>query len=230
MKNNKFIPLIFGIIFVIYNFLTFFIGGLEGHNITFWVSYFFVIISFIIIIVVLSKQNNSKNVKKVFFLGYPIMIWSFLYAIMELVVSTIFMFVDDYLKLAVTLQLFALSAFIIIVLFCFKTKESIENIQEKRSTETSNMKSMIAEMKIISSLNINSEYQSSIEKLIEELEYSDIVSSEETLNIENKIKNDINLLRNTCESNQENIPFLIEKITKLISERNIICINNKKRF
>lgn len=56
------------------------------------------------------------------------------------------------------------------------------------------------------------------------------MSSEETLNIEDKIKNDISLLRNTCESNQESIPFLIEKITKLISERNIICINNKKRF
>jgi hypothetical protein len=230
MSKNKNYLAIFAILFIVYNFLVFFIGGFTGHSSAFWASYVFEIISFATICTILCTLMKGDKGTKIFFLGYSIMMWSTVYGIIQFIVSTVFIFMDDYVKPAVVIQLLLLVAYITVVLLCSNTKKVIEDVQETRSAQISNMKTMISEMEIISALNMDANLKSAVKKLADEFKFSDVVSSDETLPIEQQLFGEISMLKMNCKTNPENALLLIEQISEHLAERNIICKNSKKRF
>lgn len=158
------------------------------------------------------------------------MVWSGAYAIVQLIISIIFMCIDNFTKAALIIQLLLLAAYIVIVMLCTRTKEIIENVQETRAVRISNMKSMLAEMSIIASYNLSAELKTAINRLTEEFKYSDIVSSDETLPYEQRLIGEISILKTECKNDPQGTLTHIQQISEHLTERNIICKNSKKRF
>lgn len=69
MKENKHFIIIFALLFVIYNFLVFFVGGFSVHGSAFWTSYVFELFSCAAIVVSLCILMRSETSAKVFFWG-----------------------------------------------------------------------------------------------------------------------------------------------------------------
>lgn len=218
------------LLFIVYNFLVFFIEGIFGHHITFWVSYVFEVISFAVITIFIHTLMRDSISKKRLILGYPIIFWTILYGIVQCIVNIVAMHLDKYLVLAVVLQILFLTLYIILMLLCFHTSEVIENIQTTRAAQSANMKIMTEKIEGIASENINKELDISLKKLSEEFQFSDIVSSGETLLLEQQLMDLINELELKCSEDPAQALILMTKISNLLKKRNIVCKNSKYRY
>lgn len=231
MKINKKYIAIAALIFIVYNFLFFFIGGVSDHSITYWASYLFEIVSLISVVILLCQvQRKKASAMKIFFLGFPIAYWSCIYTVLQLCVSITFMIVDDYLKAAILLQLILMITYAVIVLLCMRTKEMIEEIQESRSVNTQNMKKMASELKVLYESIQNAGLKSSVFKLYEEFRFSDTVSSPATFDIEEELNQKIDMLKNICNEDVFSAEKLMREIMQLLEKRNVCCADNKSRY
>lgn len=229
MKINKKYLIIVGLIFVLYNFLVMFLGGFQNHHAVYWISYAMELASFAVIGMMLYiLQRKKENMLKIYFLGYPIIYWSVIYGGIQLLSSIIFMIVDRFIKAAVLIQLLLMTAYVVIASLCIITKEYVEDVQETRRIDTFNMKKMYADLQIISQMCLDEALKARVNHLIEAVRYSDTVSSVETAEIEGALILKISLLRERCTSDVEASKALIEEITQMLTERNVLCGEYKK--
>lgn len=229
MKINKKYLIIVCLIFVLYNFLVMFLGGFQNHHAVYWISYAMELVSFVVIgLMLYILQRKEEKLLKVYFLGYPIIYWSAIYGGLQLLISIVFMIVDRFTKAAVLIQVLLMAAYVVIASLCIITKEYVEDIQETRHTDTSNMKKMYADLQIISQMHLDNVLKAGVNRLMEAVRYSDTVTSAATTEIENALILKISALRAQCTSDAETSKALIEEITQMLTERNVLCKEYKK--
>lgn len=227
--NNKGKKLIaaFAVLLVLYNLIVLIAGGFSGHDGVYWLAYAFGNIFLITVPCVLAYEaGKHHDIGKLIFYGYSITKWSFFFMIVELVIATVFMLIDDYFKLALILLIIPYAVYIIIILMCRTTEELIVDVREKRGASVATMKGLTLTAKSLIAAEDDEEVKKKLEKLADRFVYSDIVSSPATEEIENKIGNLLSDLKNGNLSKDAKLSS-IAQTEKLLAERNAICYRNK---
>lgn len=230
MKVDKTWSIIVGIIFVLYNFLVFLIAGFGGHSIVFLTSYIMSVFSMLLVFFMILRLTAGKDAKKVLFLGYSVFVWSGVFLLLQIMVTTVFMVLDSYIRPALGIELILIAAYAVITLACFKNQEIVEEIQQTREVSTGTMKMLRTQLEVAEALCDDIDIKKTIQRLKEEFEYSDSVSSMETSALEAQMSAKIELLKNVSQTDAEQAKILCEQLGRQLKERNIVCQRSKKRY
>lgn len=230
MKIRNIWLAISGVLFLFFQFAVFVIAGIEGHDTTFWLSYGIASIMLVINIVVLFLFSNKNDINRFVFLNLSLFIWANLITFIQIIITSIFMFLDGYLKVGLLLEISIVVIYSIIVLVCIKNQDVIEEVQMNRVFSIDNMKQIKSELEIILSGCSDEPLKREVNDLYEETKYSDSVSSEESQNIEFELLSILRILKETYSENQQEALKLCVQFKSKLKERNIICKNTKKRY
>ena len=177
-------------LFVVYGFLRY--NYLAYSGIAFWASYAFVVIAFatagITFLVTLLMKAELKDA----FLRLPIFIHSITFLALELVVSSVFMAIVNFLGwdlwyLAIPAQLILLVVHIAIVISCFFVKGHIKKVDEKVKDKTNFIKLLKVDVDVIAETAVDAEVRDAYLKLSEQVRYSDPMSHESLFELEKQI-------------------------------------------
>ena len=214
--------------FVAYNIVVFAICGFEDHGGAFWTSYVFMIIAFLTTAANGYLLSQKSEMPKDWLLGYPIIRHSAIFIVIELIASSIFMYLDyendlDW-KIALAVQTLILAAHIAIIFSCFKAKEEIEQVQTNVKTKTARMKFLQVDIEMVAANTDNMLLKQEFTKLAEQVRFSDPVSNDLLANIENQIAHTIEQAKTRIAYNDvEGALALCQKASQLLLERNKKC-------
>lgn len=192
-----------------------------------WISLIFALISlalsFYVTIYAFGKGN--KLVSKVY--GFPIARVGFLYAIIQTVIFIILCVVGAFVPVpawvALVIAIILLAGAAIGVIITDNIRDHVEAIDEQVKAET----------KAISYFRINTagladqaqdpEVRKALERLEDEIRYSDPVSGDATNEIEQEIQAKIESLRTSLTTDKTTLLPQIADLSNLVKERNRVC-------
>ena len=225
-KNYIYIFGILGILLAIFNVLIFAIN--RSFEANFWSGYLFTMLSFVLVCIVCIVPigiRRAKNNGLIY--SYPLMIFSALYMILQLLVGCCVIFIKNFnLLVSLVLQvllLFVYLIFVAVLLFYRNnTEQNVCGAKAKRFFKN--------EVEIrVNSLNALAEGQSKValEKLKEQVKYDvENLSTEQASNVENKIIVKLDELEESVtEGNEEKVSQLCKEIGYLLRQRNELCKN-----
>lgn len=225
-KNYIYAVGILGILLIIFNVLIFAIN--RSFEANFWSGYLFTTISFILVCAVcIAPIGIKKEKNNGIFYSYPLMIFSALYVILQLLVGCCVIFVKNFnLLVSLVLQVLLLLVYLIfvIVLLFYRsnTEQNVYGVKAKRFFKKE------VEIKV-NTLNAIAEGQSkdALEKLKEQVKYDvENLSTEQASNVENKVIVKLDELEESVtEGNEEKVSQLCREISYLLRQRNELCRN-----
>lgn len=226
-KNFLHAKLLYALVFVMFNIIIFLLFGFSNHTSTFWLTYAITINAFNMVAVAIFKLfDTGTNFKNVIW-GFSSIHLSYTYLAAQTVIAFVFMFNESFsYKICLIPQLILFTLFVIGVVSAYSASEHSIKDQEKTKKDISNMKELLVDILDISNNAADSSLKNNINKLVDKIKYSDPVSSDETLALENTIKNKISKLKANLNEKDAAI-VLCEEISNLIDNRNMICKMNK---
>ena len=230
-KNNKtvLIAAAGGLIVVLYNVVLFVLAGFAGHGAAFWSSYALTMVGFVAAALSLYFFTKSNKEHIDVFLTFPVIRRTVVYLIAQLVISTLFIVLDCCKvsvpwAIAFILQIIMLVVYIVLVVTCFLSKEVITDNEAKIKQKTFTFKMLNADAQTLVELCNDAEAKKVFEKFAEEIRYSDPVSSEYLVPLENEIQSCImNAKIALSEGNNEEALKICNRATLLLRERNMKC-------
>lgn len=227
-SNTQRVNFIVGIVLVVFSVVSFALPF--EMNGVFWLSYVFSLIAIAsqIYFVKISFRNGETLKSK--FYGFPIIRLGSTYAIAQLILSVLFMALSQVVSFTIPLILYVvlLGGTAIGTITVEGVREELirQDVQLKKNVNT--MRSLQSQMNSLIALCDDETLKSSVEKLAEEVKYSDLVSNEATETIENDLLEQANKLQENILDNvvTESLT-LIKKIHITLNERNRLCKLNK---
>ncbi len=223
------IPLIFFLLFIGFQIFIFAIP--VDKDTIFWLSYGFTTASILICYGILELSFRNKETLKSKFYGFPIAKIGIFYAILQMILGTIFVFLQNQIPtwIAVILYSFLLIGTGISVI----TADTISNEIESHEVHQASVCNNIKELQLLSQSLItsckNEVLLIELKKLSETLQYSDPISSVATLQVESEIKALLQELQISIFD--EDFDFgitLSNNILEKVIQRNQLCKNSKK--
>jgi len=198
-----------------------------------WIAFGFTLLSFFagFGIFALAFKNAETAVSKVY--GFPILRVGLIYIIAQLILGVIICFIAAFADLEywvpLLLSVILLGLAGIGVISTNATRNEIENLEAETERVTRPTKIFNLNIQAIIDMCTSEPLKKELLKLAEEIKYSDPVSSDATLNIENALLGEINALRNLVQQNAvEAALYQITRVTNLLNERNRVCKAFKK--
>ena len=214
-KNGAQGYVIYAILFVLFNGIIFLLPTQKGN--VFWVAYGFAVVAFAIQCLIWKIVAGGKVEFKSRFLGVPVVYVGFAYLILQTVVALIFSFLP-YLPLWIVvlanIVILCLSA-----LFIISTRagiKAIKNVDQKVEKKVFYIKSLCAEIAILAEKEQNADTKKQLKQLEENLRFSDPMSSDQLVEIEEKIVSKVKELDKVQDKTQ-----LIIDLNALLKERNV---------
>ncbi len=223
-KKSKMSAAILALVFLTYNLVLFIATGFD-HFASFWVSYVFVLIAFISLACVSSLLGAKGMLLRDWLFGYPIIKHGVIYMVVEFIVSIIFMAADtDEWKLAFVVQFLLLAVYLVFAVSCFLAKETIQEIEKKVAVKTQTIRLLYAEMYTAAQGCTDETLKPVLEKLAEELRYSDPMSNEALADLEARLGNVVGEVKKLVLSGHFDIAKqYCVTVANLIVERNQKC-------
>lgn len=225
-KKGKMIAAILAIAFIAYNVTLFAVCGFIGHTPVFWMSWVFMLVAFAAMTVsgvILGKRGLFL---RDWLFGFPIIKHSTVYITAELLVSCIFIILEDNIRpgLAFGLQFLLLCIYGICAVSCFLSKEMIDDVHTKVSDKTRFIKLLSIDAEMLVEKCSDPETKEECRRLVEAVRYSDPMSSEALFELEK----DLTLTVSQCDRAIEEKDFATAKefCTKAmlqLDERNKKC-------
>lgn len=222
------------LLMILFNVISFVIpssfAGLEKYTDSFWIGYIFIMICLCIHIVFsyffLSEQNGEKRI-----LNVPINIISYIEIIIIFIAGTVCMVIPGIpawlsVILCISVNFFSVTTLIVIR----GVAENTSNANTLLNNKTSVYRELVESAQILCDLVNDGNEKRLATKIYEAIRYSDSISTSETSEIEQKIKDSLVKIKECSRSNNE-IEFKNEtkKILQLIEERKVICMSAKHR-
>lgn len=219
-KNHILAAIIYAAIFAIYNVLVFVI--FDNYNAVFWISYVFMTISFISNIAVVMVSSKARDVEAVF-MGIPLLSFSVFHVVAELFASTVLIIFRGTVSIKITLavQIVLLLLFVVFAAVALLSKNVVTNINETVRVNSTNIKSLAVDVKLLEDDCMDSELKHTLHKLYEAVYYSDPMTNENVAQLDDMIKSKINELKYLCHNNDKNEAIQVcLKLQTYIKERN----------
>lgn len=223
-NKSKFLAgLVYGIIIVLFTLLFLIIPFTKTA--TSWLSFGITIFSVIVGFLVFLVTFDNKSIKNTVY-GFPIYKVSVIYNIIELVLCLIFVVISVFVQIPIWISIVCFvilfSAFAVCFILTTGAKITIQNIESQTESKTNAIKIILTSVSTLESL-CNENEKTELAKLVENIKYSDPVSSKECEDIENEM---LTLIDN-AKVKGTNVSEVIDKLQLLLKERNIICKKSK---
>lgn len=219
-KNFNYYLKIWTILFVLFNVIVFALpvrynqwyklGG------AFWSGYVFIIITFIAQILVANKVFKETDKTKLLY-KIPLVQRSFTALIIMIIFESACMFYPDVNQwIGILVGIIVLAIGSISIINADKVGKDIVEVEEKVKANTNFIKNITVEAQILMN-SATAETKDVCKKVYEALRYSDPMSNEQLKDIEDKISDKFNELKNNFDVDKAN------ELINLINERNSKC-------
>lgn len=214
--------------FVVYNISLFvinyfFIGFYNG--VSFWTSYAIMIIAFIVVGVTFIVTILLKSDLKDSFLKLPIFIHAYVYFVIELIVSSVFMvlnsFVFDFWFISIPVQLIILAVYVAIIISSFFVKSHVTSVDNKVKDKTNFIRLLKVDVDLIAEMATDNEVREAYIGLSDQVRYSDPMSHESLFELEKQILECLSLAKRCVEQGKSDAALKnCEIASRLLFERN----------
>ena len=223
-KTFKFYAIVWVICLALFNVISFVspdeIAGISKFNGSFWTGYIFITIAFIGQLVCAYVAFKSKNLKKLFY-NIPLISISYIGLVVMLVVGSITMaipYIPNWIGIIACLLVLGFTA--ISVIKAGLTAELVSDIDEKLAPNTAFIKAITADAQNLMNRANAPMLKKQCKKVYEALRYSDPVSNAEIADIEQRIKEEFDILTDAVISDDLNlVESSAKEIIVLINER-----------
>ena len=218
MKKNNFLAyLALGIMFVLFNVITFVIPTYKTT--TFWTAYIFTVIAFAAQISLWKISLGKKDTLKSKFLGIPVVYVGITYLIIQLIAFAVFMVFPT---LPVWMAIVLCSIILALSALCAIAGQTganeINRVEKKIKTKRAFIQFLQTDIEMLVESETDAEIKSALVKLAEKIRFSDPMSHEMLGELESRISAKVEEMKTT-----EDKKALIEEVAVLLTERNKKC-------
>ena len=213
----------------LYAMITLIIAGVDGER-NFWISFIFTLISFpLAYLITYFSTIRAKRLSDWLF-SLPLIRWCVIYVVVQLVLSTVFMFLPDISWKIVFLPQFLLPIlFLVIVLPCFAQKDHIASVQKETVQKVSYMRQMHAKLTALLPRTEDPIVKKELEKAIDLVRHSDPMSADSLQPIEEKLATLVDQLDSLIRNGHWDVAAPIAKeISLLVVERSQLALAAKQ--
>lgn len=198
-----------------------------------YISFAFTIVSILASfgITAFAFKDDDAVVSKIY--GFPVFRIGYLYVAVQFIVGVIICIIASFVAVpywvAFLISIILLGAAGIGVIATDNTRDAIINVDNQVERVTKAVKIFKLDIAAVVDLCDDTDVKKELNKLSDDMKYSDPVSSEATEETEAQLLEEIRILRGFVESNdKENSLKQIRKTSNLLAERNRICKAFKK--
>ena len=166
------------------------------------------------------KKDDAHSKK---FLGVPFVLSGRKYYILFTIVGVLTIWFPLIIWIYVILAFIILAFAVSEIISVYVARENIQKTEEKVKAKTAFIKLLTADAQTLISVAKNDEAKQVAKKVYEAIRYSDPMSAEGLLNVEEKISSTFEDFSNSISNNSENLNALAEQLLVLIKERNNRC-------
>lgn len=230
MSKNAVRILVFaGLALVVFNVIAFVVPF--AKNAVFWAAYVFGMIAIISQLAVMKLAFNGTESIRSKFYGFPIARIGVIYGACQLLLSFAAMALGAFIPVWVPVVVFVIIAAAagVGLISTDMVREEIEKQDEKLVKDVSRMRSLQSKMNVlISQTDAGGELKTALDKLADEIKYSDPVSSSATEQIEDELNFNIEELQKAIVDGDNTSALTIcKKTSGILAERNRLCKLNK---
>ena len=230
MSKNKIRVIAFAAIaLVVFNVIAFVIP--IPKSAVFWVAYIFGMLAIAAQLLFMNVAFSGKEDIRSKFYGFPIARIGVIYGICQLLLSFAAMALGAFIPVWVPVVVFVIIAAAagVGLISTDMVREEIEKQDEKLVKDVSRMRSLQSKMNVlISQTDAGGELKTALDKLADEIKYSDPVSSSATEQIEDELNFNIEELQKAIvDGDEKSALTLCKKTSGILAERNRLCKLNK---
>lgn len=230
MSKNKIRVITFAAIaLVVFNVIAFVIP--IPKSAVFWVAYIFGMLAIAAQLLFMNVAFSGKEDIRSKFYGFPIARIGVIYGACQLLLSFAAMALGAFIPVWVPVVVFVIIAAAagVGLISTDMVREEIEKQDEKLVKDVSRMRSLQSKMNVlISQTDAGSELKTALDKLADEIKYSDPVSSSATEQIEDELNFNIEELQKAIVDGDNTSALTIcKKTSGILAERNRLCKLNK---
>lgn len=227
-KNTIRGVIILAICLVLYHLLAFLIP-FEKTSV-FWLAYGFTLAAFVVVAAAIYLAVYRRPGAKSQFYGFPIARIGVIYGAAQLVLGLVFMAVGGWIAewIVILIFVFMLGAALIGIISADAVRDDIERQDEVLRENVSLMRSLQSKLNQMAVQCEAPDAMAAVQKLSEELRFSDPVSSPALAEVESDLSAAIDELEQAVvDGDTGSVLQLCRKTTALLSERNRLCKLNK---
>ena len=230
MSKNKIRVITFAAIaLVVFNVIAFVIP--IPKSAVFWVAYIFGMLAIAAQLLFMNVAFSGKEDIRSKFYGFPIARIGVIYGACQLLLSFAAMALGAFIPVWVPVVVFVIIAAAagVGLISTDMVREEIEKQDEKLVKDVSRMRSLQSKMNVlISQTDAGGELKTALDKLADEIKYSDPVSSSATEQIEDELNFNIEELQKAIVDGDNTSALTIcKKTSGILAERNRLCKLNK---
>ena len=230
MSKNKIRVIAFAAIaLVVFNVIAFVIP--IPKSAVFWVAYIFGMLAIAAQLLFMNVAFSGKEDIRSKFYGFPIARIGVIYGICQLLLSFAAMALGAFIPVWVPVVVFVIIAAAagVGLISTDIVREEIEKQDEKLVKDVSRMRSLQSKMNVlISQTDAGGELKTALDKLADEIKYSDPVSSSATEQIEDELNFNIEELQKAIvDGDNVSALTICKKTSGILAERNRLCKLNK---
>ena len=230
MSKNKIRVITFAAIaLVVFNVIAFVIP--IPKSAVFWVAYIFGMLAIAAQLLFMNVAFSGKEDIRSKFYGFPIARIGVIYGACQLLLSFAAMALGAFIPVWVPVVVFVIIAAAagVGLVSTDMVREEIEKQDEKLVKDVSRMRSLQSKMNVlISQTDAGGELKTALDKLADEIKYSDPVSSSATEQIEDELNFNIEELQKAIvDGDNASALTICKKTSGILAERNRLCKLNK---
>lgn len=204
----------------------------DEYEPVFWSGFVFIIIAWICLAAsVLTIPECTRTGTSAAFLAIPQVLYSLLYFLIQLVAGSIIMNSSMRIKASVALQLFLLAIYAIVIMANVIYKGRSQKVQATTKAEVAFKQDLLMHLQDMIERCNQDTLRAQLHALFEEAQYSDPVSSNETLEYELRILDQMKELKAFICGGTITIGTiqLCEEARHLLKQRNVACAARKEQ-
>ena len=222
MNRERSLLILGAVALLVYHIILFVLAGFAGHGIVFWETYLFTIVAFLVIIF----SACIRGMKKDWLFGYSIFLHNTVYGVLQLLLSAVFMLLDNLIgwQIPFIIQLVVLCVHLVFIASAFFGKKAAQELEGKVKNKTQYIRLLQADVELISYKCESPELKKKLDKLAEDIRFSDPMSSPDLYEIEEELKHMVMQMGKAVdEQENEKALLLCSSVKDMLLERNKKC-------
>ena len=215
-KNSAKGYVILGILFALVSIIAFAVPTIKTA--TFWIAYVFTASTFAAQIFIWNKALGKETLKSKF-LGFPVVHIGIVYAIIQTVAFSVFLFVPAlpvWSAIVVCSVIAGVSA--VCMISADAGRNEIDRVEAKVQKKVFYIRELQADVELLADAETDADTKSALTQLAEKIRFSDPMSSGQLADLENKISVKVPELKTAANKVE-----IITELTSLLDERNKKC-------
>lgn len=209
--------IILGILFVLVSIIAFSVPTLKTT--TFWIAYIFTVVAFAAQVGIWKTTFGKEETLKSKFFGFPVISISIVYVIIQVVVFAVFIIMPTFPIWSVLVVCSIIAGVSAICIFSVEVgRDEIERVEAKMQKKLFYIQELQVDVELLANTETDTDIKKELIQLAEKIRFSDPMSNETLMELEDKILIKISELKNTTSKLDA-----ICEINLLLDERNKKC-------